>query len=77
MFDFYVKTVIRFSLRYKRLFEIIEVEITRVDCILFSDFQEMNIVIDALVNDTTGTLMAGALEDNNCAIGLVLCTQPL
>ena len=33
MLDFYVKTRIRFSLRDKRLFEITEVEITRVDCI--------------------------------------------
>ena len=32
--DFYVETRIRFSLRDKRLFEITEVEITRVDCIL-------------------------------------------
>ena len=32
MIDFYVKTGIRFSLRDKRLFEITEVEITRVDC---------------------------------------------
>ena len=31
---YYVQTRIRFSLRDKRLFEIIEVEITRVDCIL-------------------------------------------
>ena len=30
---FYVKTMIRFSLRNKWLFEIIKVEITRVDCI--------------------------------------------
>ena len=35
MLDFYVKTRIRFSLRFKRLFKIIEVEITRVDCIFF------------------------------------------
>ena len=34
MLDFYVKTRIRFSLRDKRLFEITEVEITRVNCIL-------------------------------------------
>ena len=34
MLDFYVKTRIRFSLRDKRLFEITEVEITRVDCIM-------------------------------------------
>ena len=33
MLDFYFKTGIRFSLRDKRLFEITEVEITRVDCI--------------------------------------------
>ena len=33
MLDFYVKTRIGFSLRDKRLFEITEVEITRVDCI--------------------------------------------
>ena len=32
MLDFYVKTGIRFSLRDNRLFEITEVEITRVDC---------------------------------------------
>ena len=36
MLDFYVKTRIRFSLRDKWLFEITEVEITRVDCTLFS-----------------------------------------
>ena len=30
--DFYVKIRIRFSIRDKRLFEITEVEITRVDC---------------------------------------------
>ena len=34
MLDFHVKTRIRFSLRDKRLFEITEVEITRVDCIV-------------------------------------------
>ena len=32
MLDCYVKIGIRFSLRDKRLFEITEVEITRVDC---------------------------------------------
>ena len=34
MLDFDVKTGIRFSLRDKLLFEITEVEITRVDCSL-------------------------------------------
>ena len=33
MLDFYVKTRIRFSLRDKRLFEMTEVDITRVYCI--------------------------------------------
>ena len=33
MVDFNIKTGIRFSFRDKRLFEITEVEITRVDCI--------------------------------------------
>ena len=32
LLDFHVETRIRFSLRDKRLFEMIEVEITRVDC---------------------------------------------
>ena len=36
MSDFYVETRIRFSLRDKQLFEITEVEITRVDCILLA-----------------------------------------
>ena len=35
MLDFYVKTRIGFSLRDKRLFEITEVEITRVDCMSY------------------------------------------
>ena len=41
MLNFYVKTGIRFSLRDKRLFEITEVEITRVDCnylFIFNNF---------------------------------------
>jgi hypothetical protein len=36
----------------------------------------MNIVIDAVVNDTVGTLMAGAMEDPKCAIGVILCKFP-
>ena len=35
MLDFCVKKRIRLSLRVKRLFEITEVEITRVDCICY------------------------------------------
>ena len=33
--DFYVKTMIRFSLRDKLLFEVFEVQITTVDCMCF------------------------------------------
>ena len=45
--DFYVKTGIRFSLRDKRLFEITEVEMTRVDCICYCltiYFQGFNLI---------------------------------
>ena len=35
MLDFYVKTGMRFSLRDKRLFELTEVMITKVDCISY------------------------------------------
>ena len=38
MLYFFVKTGMRFSLRDKRLFEITEVEITRVDSINLHDF---------------------------------------
>ena len=43
--DFHVKTGTRISLRYKRLFEIREVEITRVDCISFC-FRVGNLPMD-------------------------------
>ena len=42
MLNFYVKTEIRFSLRDKRLFEITEVEITRVDCTSFCQGTKLN-----------------------------------
>ena len=44
MLDFYVKTGIRFSVRDKRLFEITEVEITRVDCIFVNRKQMTHLV---------------------------------
>ena len=44
MLDFYVKTGIRFSLRDKRLFEITEVEITRVDCIKRRGIKEFDAI---------------------------------
>ena len=43
MLDFYVKTGIRFALRDKRLFEITEVEITRVDCNLIFCYVSCNV----------------------------------
>ena len=42
MLDFYLKTGIRFFLRDKRLFEITEAEITRVDCICNNQEQMPN-----------------------------------
>ena len=42
MLDLYVKTGIRFSRRDKRLFEITEIEITRVDCIFKFIYNENN-----------------------------------
>ena len=53
--DLCVKTGIRFSLRDKRLFEISEFEITRVDCICF--FQVL-ILKKCPVSDITLSLMA-------------------
>ena len=35
MFDFYLQTMSRFSIRDKRLVEILEVEITKIDCFYF------------------------------------------
>ena len=46
MLDFYVKTGIRFSLRDKRLFEMTEVEITRVDCICMLEKTAAEVVED-------------------------------
>ena len=50
MLDFYVKTGIRFSVRDKRLFEITEVEIMRVDCIMMSKGRYLMYAVDMLVH---------------------------
>ena len=50
MLDFYVKTGIRLSLRDKRLFEITEVEITRVNCILNSPLIWSSDTNEAILN---------------------------
>ena len=53
MLDLYVKTRIRFSLREKWLFEIIEVEITRVDCI----YHFYNLAAEAGFNGEAGRVV--------------------
>ena len=58
--EFYVKTGIRFSLRDKRLFEITEVEITRVDCIS-SDGHFSEVYLDCL-----GTALKSLLDVLYC-----------
>ena len=67
MLDFYVKTGIRFSLRDKRLFEITEVEIMRVDCIyilgvftekLYSKPLERNVVNIPITTSSQATLVS-------------------
>ena len=58
MLDFYVKTGIRFSLRDKRLFEITEVEITRVDCIIIANTDKKNSVPAAYMRSLATSLTA-------------------
>ena len=54
MLDFFVKTRTRFSLRDKRLFDIIEVKITRVDCILiqriYTELCTLNVHVHNKIN---------------------------
>ena len=56
---FYVQRRTRFSLRDKRLFEITEVEITRVDCILYHPHKcrpcSVYFVLKFAVSDNNGT----------------------
>ena len=49
MLDFNVKTGIRFFLRDKRLFEITEVEITRVDCIIKVNLPGLSEITDIIL----------------------------
>ena len=53
MLDFYVKTSIRFSLRDKRLFEITEVETTRVDCLFESSMFEITYEFEHMMGTLT------------------------
>ena len=59
MLDFYVKTGIRISLRDKRLFEITDVEITRVDYLIFW-------------NNRNGSLQRGKHDGNTPKIDRLL-----
>ena len=65
--DFCVRTRTRFSLRDKRLFEITEVEITRVDCITvcISFFQEIDFFICICIKTPSGVVCFGFDKDQN------------
>ena len=54
--DFYVKARVRFSLRYKRCFEITEVEITRVDCTIST--HRSSRFISNMTSDSRGLAIA-------------------
>ena len=60
MLDFYVKTRIGFSLRDKQLFEITEVEITRVDCICKSVLDSCKMVLPRHWRDFVLLILTGA-----------------
>ena len=32
----------------------------------------MNVTVEAILNDTVGTLMTGAYEDHDCAVGIIM-----
>ena len=49
MLDLYVKTRIRFSLRDTWLFEITEVEITRVDCMFVFRWQNVLVLVFLII----------------------------
>ena len=61
MLDFYVKTGIRFSVRDKRLFEITEVEITRVDCIYKKSFY-IDVTYPRVLDSSVSHCLMDALE---------------
>ena len=66
MLDFYVKTGIRFSLRDKRLFEITEVEITKVDCIKYFGEGKVTLhdVMSGLFSLTVSTYAATGIRNH-------------
>ena len=75
--DFHVKTGTRISLRDKRLFEISEVEITRVDCILYNPYTkwsatQYNDIYSTYQPRRTETVCAPAYSDRK-VINLSRC----
>ena len=80
MLDVYVKRRNRFSLRDKRLFEIIEVEITRVDCLhlfcMFGPNQSLK-SFSFLTYETEFVLSLAVLENSVFIHGLRQLTQEL
>lgn len=41
-------------------------------CVLCSHFQDFDIDIVAVINDTVGTMMTCGYEDHHCEIGLII-----
>ena len=65
--DFHVKTGTRISLRYKRLFEISEFEITRVDC----TYRKKRLIMECWISETNMILEEFLVD----AMPLTACTQ--
>ena len=63
MLDFYVKTMIRFSLRDKRLFEITEVEITKIDYMFILPCQMVYGNTHLKINDVKNLLTWWSLKN--------------
>ena len=76
LLDFYVKTGIRFSFRDKRLFEITEVEITRVYCNLYTYNLHSEVFPDLTVRVM---LMCKSFADEfiiNCHYYIIITDNP-
>ena len=76
MLDFYVKRRTRFSFRDKRLFEIIEVEITRVDC-MCKQAESIN-VLEVFLFRNKKVIYKYFIRSNfnYCPLALHFCSKP-
>ena len=64
MLDFCVRTRVRFSLRDKRLFEITEVEIMRVDCNCLQRFEKQHCLFHIIWPSYGGLIVFKYLEQS-------------